>query len=292
MDYPAPAAPATDSPARRAWRQFTKHKLAVAGLITIIIIQGLILAAPWLAKHDPNRIGVAMPFSAPSADNWLGTDQLGRDVFARLLYGGRVSFTVGFVSVGIYLIIGVTLGALSGYLGGWFDMAVQRITETVMTLPTILIVVTVVSLVGPSVYNIFLAIGLLGWPGVCRIVRSEFLSLRERDFVTAAKASGASTGRIVFRHILPNALGPVIVAGTLGIAGAILLETSLSFLGLGVQPPTPSWGNMLMEASRVSVLEGMPWLWLPPGIAISLSVLSFNFVGDGLRDALSPRTMR
>lgn len=276
----------------RAWQQFRRHKLAVAAVVVLFLIILAVLFAPWIAQHDPTRVGLGRPFSPPSAKHWLGTDSLGRDSFARLLYGGRVSLSVGIVSVGIYMVIGIILGAMSGFFGGWVDNVIQRLTETVMTMPTLLIIITIVTLVGNSIYNIFLAIGLLGWTGVCRLVRSEFLSLRERDFVQAAGAIGASRMTIVFRHILPNTIAPVIVAGTLGVAGAILTETGLSFLGLGVQPPTPSWGNMLLDASRISTLETKPWLWVAPGLAISITVLCINFIGDGLRDALDPRQRR
>lgn len=273
----------------RVWLQFKKHRVAMASMLVLTLIALSCVFAPLLARHAPTKVGAGRPFAAPSATHWLGTDSLGRDIFSRLLHGGRVSLSVGLVSVGIYLVIGTALGAVSGYFGGWTDMAIQRITETVMTMPTLLIIITIVTLVGNSIYNIFLAIGLLGWTGVCRIVRSQFLSLREREFVVSARAIGVGNTMIVFRHILPNTIAPIIVSGTLGVAGAILTETGLSFLGLGVQPPTPSWGNMLLDATRISTLEGRPWLWVPPGLAISFTVLCINFIGDGLRDALDPR---
>jgi peptide/nickel transport system permease protein len=192
------------------------------------------------------------------------------------------------VAVAIYTAIGVSLGALSGFYGGWTDSIIMRLADIVLSFPALILIITVVSVLGPSIYNIMLIIGLLGWPPIARIVRGLFLSLREREFVLASRTVGVSNGRIIFRHMLPNALAPVIVAATFGMANAILLEAGLSFLGLGVQPPTPSWGNMLKDAQSLTVLESMPWLWIPPGTMIALAVLSINFIGDGLRDALDP----
>lgn len=288
-DPRAPGEPPATRPRRKTWRRFRRHTLAMIALVMFAIIAMGALFAPLLLSADPNTVNTAQTARPPGAGHLLGTDELGRDLFARLLFGGRVSLSVGVVAVSIFLVIGVVLGGISGFYGGTVDTVIQRVTEMVMTLPTLLVIITVVSLVGPSVYNIFIAIGVLGWPGVCRLVRAEFLSLREREFVQSAQAVGVPTWRIVFRHILPNAVAPVIVAGTLGVASAILLETGLSFLGLGVQPPTASWGNMLSEANRVSTLERMWWLWVPPGVAISVTVLSINFIGDALRDALDPR---
>jgi peptide/nickel transport system permease protein len=259
------------------------------GAFVIIIVALLAVIAPLIAPLGPVKQDLRRRYEPPSAEHILGTDSLGRDLWARLIYGGRVSMTVGIVAVAIYVVIGTGLGAISGYLGGWIDIVIQRVTETVMTFPTLMIILTVVSLIGPSIYNVFLAIGLLRWPAVARLVRGEVLSLRERDFALAAHSVGARHLRILSRHILPNVAAPVIVAATLGVAHAILVETSLSFLGLGVQPPTPSWGNMIAEAQTFSALESMPWIWLPPGIAISACVLGINFIGDGLRDALDPR---
>lgn len=279
----------SDRNSGRLWRRFRRHTLAMVGLFLLVVIGLAALCAPVITSSKPNDVDTQNVLKAPTRNHILGTDELGRDVFARLLYGGRVSLSVGLVAVSIFLAIGVVLGGLSGFFGGAVDTVIQRLTEMVMTLPTLLIIITVVSLVGPSIYNIFLTIGLLGWTGVCRLVRAEFLSLRERDFVTSARAVGVTTLRTVFRHILPNAMAPVIVAGTLGVANAILIETGLSFLGLGVQPPTPSWGNLLSDATRISILTRNWWLWVPPGVAISLTVLSINFIGDALRDALDPR---
>ena len=276
----------------RRWQRFRRHRLAMVGTAIIGTIVLLAVLAPIVAPIDPNRIELGRANAAPGGLNILGTDRSGRDVWARMVYAARVSVSVGIVSVGIYVTIGTILGALSGYFGGTIDLVIQRITEIVMTFPSLILIITVVSLVGPSIYNVFLVIGLLGWPPVCRLVRAEVLSLREREFTLAARCLGVPTPRLIFRHILPNVVAPVTVAATLGVAGAILTETSLSFLGLGVQPPTASWVNMLSAAASPTVLERQPWLWLPPGLAIALSVLAINFIGDGLRDALDPRASR
>jgi peptide/nickel transport system permease protein len=247
--------------------------------------------APWLTPHAPNKTNATAIRQPPSEVHVLGTDEAGRDVLSRLLYGGRVSLSVGIVAVSISIAIGVVLGALSGYYGGWLDDVLVRITEAIVCFPRLIIIITLVSVVGPSIYNVMVVIGLLGWTGTYRLVRSQFMSIRERDFVTAARVSGARQRRIIFTHCLPNALSPVIVSATLGVAGAILTEASLGFLGLGVQPPMASWGNMLNAAQGVTYLERMPWLWVPPAVMISLAVISINLIGDALRDALDPRQM-
>jgi len=283
---------APESNLRRSWRRFRRHRLAMASAVILAVIGLSVILGPMLYPHGANRINPTKVMQPPSAEHYLGTDSLGRDVFARLLVGGRVSLSVGLVSVAIFITIGTVLGAISGYFGGIVDMGIQRLTEAVMTLPTLIIIITIVAIVGPSMYNIFLAIGLLGWTGVCRIVRAEFLSIREREFVMAARATGTPAFRIAVKHILPNAMAPIIVAGTLGVAGAILTETGLSFLGLGVQPPNATWGQMLNQATNITILANRPWLWVPPGLAISITVLCINFLGDGLRDALDPRNSR
>jgi len=287
---PAPATTVAAVPSKnRAWSRFRSRKISMIGAGILLAVVLIAVFGPLFLKHDPIEINPGNRLKGPSAEHWLGTDQIGRDVASRMVHGGRISMMVGLVAVSIYVTIGTVLGAISGYFGGWIDNVIQRVAEAVMALPALIVIISVVAIVGPSLYVIFFAIGLLNWPAVCRIVRAEFLSLRERDFVMAAYAVGASQFKIVFRHILPNCMGPVIVAATLGVAMAILTESGLSFLGLGVQPPTPSWGGMLSEAGRLSTLESEPWLWIPPGLAISLCVLAINFVGDGLRDALDPR---
>jgi peptide/nickel transport system permease protein len=248
--------------------------------------------APWIATHNPNYVDLLASNQGPSREHWLGTDDIGRDVFSRVVFGARVSLSVGIVAVTIYVLIGTILGALSGYFGGIVDAVIQRLTDAVMCFPSLIIIIAAVAIVGPSIYNVMVIIGLLTWPSICRIVRGQFLSLREREFVEAARSMGAGNMRIIFRHLLPNAVAPIIVAATFGIASAILTEAGLSFLGLGVQPPTASWGNMINTAQSAAVLQRMPWLWIPAGIMIALAVLSINFIGDGLRDTLDPRSNR
>ena len=279
-------------PRRRFVRAFARHRLALAGLVVIALLAFAALFAPIVATHDPYRVDLLAASQGPSRDHWLGTDEVGRDVFSRLVYGARVSLSVGLVAVTIYTAIGVILGAISGYFGGLVDGLIQRLTDTVMCFPTLIIIIAAVSITGPSIWNVMLIIGLLTWTGTCRLVRGQFLSLREREFVEAAQAAGVGDLRLIFRHILPNALAPVIVSATFGVAAAILTEAGLSFLGLGVQPPTASWGNLINLAQSATILQRMPWLWAPPGILIAIAVLSINFVGDGLRDALDPRVAR
>lgn len=212
-------------------------------------------------------------------------------MLTRVLYAGRISLSVGLVSVSISMFIGIIIGSIAGYAGGKVDMTLMRLTDVFMTFPSLVIIITVAAAMGPSVYNAMLVIGLLTWPSIARLVRGQFLTLREQQFVRAARSIGVAKGQIVFKHIFPNTISSIAVAITIGVASAILLEASLSFLGLGVQAPTPSWGNMLRDAQSLNILEGMPWIWLPPGLMIALAVLSINFIGDGLRDALDPRSI-
>jgi peptide/nickel transport system permease protein len=274
------------------WGRFRRHKLAAVGFGILIILTIMAIAAPLLTQHGPYSVDLSAYRSPPGGDHPLGTDSAGRDVLARLMYAGRVSLSVGIVAVGIYVAIGVVLGGVAGFFGGIVDATVMRLADMVLSFPSIIVIITLVSILGPSIWNVMLVIGLLGWPPIARLVRAEFLTLRERDFVVASRSVGAGSGRIIFRHVLPNAMTPVIVNATFGMAQAILLEAGLSFLGLGVQPPTASWGNMLNEAQSITILEDMPWLWIPPGVMIAVAVLSINFVGDGLRDALDPRMRR
>ncbi len=277
---------------RRGLKAFLRHRLAVAGLIVFVLIGLAAIFAPLVATHDPNHIDLLASAQGPSRDHWLGTDDIGRDVYSRLVYGARVSLSVGLVSVAIYTAIGMALGAISGYFGGFIESLIMRLTDTVMCFPTLVIIIAAVSILGPSIFNIMALIGLLSWPGICRLVRGQVLSLREQEFVEAARACGASDARIIARHVLPNTVAPLTVAATFGVASAILTEAGLSFLGMGVQPPTPSWGNMINMAQSGTILQEMPWLWAPAGIVIAIAVLSINFIGDGLRDALDPRRTR
>ena len=280
-----------DRQQRRAIRRLLRHAPAAIGVVVLLGFLFMAVFAGTLAPN-PSHVDLAHARSGPSASHLLGTDAIGRDVLARLMYGARVSLLVGVAAVSIYVTIGAVLGALAGYYRRWVDAVIMRAADAILSFPATLIILALVAILGPSLGNIILVLGVLGWPQVARIVRAAFLSLRERDYVQAATALGAGDNRIVFRHILPAVSGPLLVAATFGMAQAILMEAGLSFLGVGVQPPTPSWGNMLAEAQSLTILESMPWLWLAPGLAITLVVLSINFVGDGLRDALAPDSGR
>jgi peptide/nickel transport system permease protein len=279
-----------ESPGAKAFRRFLRHKMAVTSSIFMILVTLVIFPlAPIVAPIPLERIDLRAVRQPPSAEHWLGTDLIGRDVLSRLVYGGRVSLAVGLIAVAIFMTIGTTLGGLAGYYGGRVDTIIMRATDTVMAFPVLIILISIVAIIGPGLQNVMLAIGLIAWTGVARLVRSQVLSLRTRDFVLAAKASGVPEGRVLTHHIFPSVVGPITVAGSFGIANAILSEASLSFLGIGVQIPTPSWGNMLNEAQSIQIIETALWLWIPPGLMISLCVLAINFIGDGLRDALDPR---
>jgi len=273
--------------ARLLARRLRANKLAMAGLVLVAGLAAAALAAPWVAPHDPTAIDARLILSGPSARHLLGTDDLGRDVFSRMVYGARISLAVGFVSVGIAVLIGTALGACAGFFGGFVDSLVMRFVDIMLCFPSTFLILAVIAFIGPSIWNVMFVIGITGWMGVCRLVRAEFLSLRERDFVVAARALGAGNARLIFRHILPNAMAPVLVAAVLGVAGAILTESGLSFLGLGVQPPTPSWGNILTAGK--DNIDVAWWLSFYPGIAITLTMLGYNMLGEGLRDALDPR---
>jgi peptide/nickel transport system permease protein len=272
------------------WHYFRKNRLAVGGAVIVAAIFAVALLASALAPYDPAAIEVSAKLLAPQAGHLLGTDQLGRDVFSRMLLGSRISLTVGFIAVAISLIIGIFVGALAGFYGGVVDGVLMRFVDIMMCFPTFFLILTIVALLGPKIYNVMIVIGVTSWMGTARFVRAEFLSLRGRDFVTAATALGAGDSRIIFRHMLPNALAPVFVSATLDVATAILVEAGLSFLGFGVQPPAPSWGNILTEG-RLYIFDAW-WLTVFPGAAILLTVLAFNLFGEGLRDALDPRLRR
>ncbi|MFN2200653.1 MAG: oligopeptide ABC transporter permease [Caldilineaceae bacterium] len=271
------------------WRQFLRHRLAVYSSIVLGVVVLSAVFAPLVAPHDPSYIDPLAFDQPPSPQHPLGTDRVGRDVLSRLIYGGRISLSVGVVAVSIYMIIGMILGSLAGFYGGWVDGVISRLIDIVLSFPYLMLILVLVSLLGPGLGNIMLALGLLGWPQVARILRGEFLRLRSNDFVLAARTVGVPNRRIIVSHIIPNAMGPLLVAATFGVATAILAESALSFLGLGVQPPASSWGQMLNDAQSLTILESKPWIWVPPGIMILISVLSINFIGDGLRDALDPQ---
>ena len=274
---------------RRAVRRFMRHRMAMAGLIVLLLLCLMAIFAPLIAGADPNQGSLHLVRKAPQAGHWLGTDGAGRDVWARLVYASRVSLSVGIVAVAISTVIGVLLGSLAGFYGGKVDSLIMRFTDIILCFPTLLVILSVVTVVGPSIFNVMAVIGGFSWPSMCRLVRAQFLSLREQDYVLAARAIGAPSRAIVARHLLPNVVAPISVAVTLALAGAILTEAGLSFLGLSVQVPTPTWGNMLFGATSISIIENNWWLWLPPGLMIACAVLAINFVGDGLRDALDPR---
>jgi peptide/nickel transport system permease protein len=269
------------------WRHFKKNRLGVGGLVIIVIVFFIAIFAPFLSLYDPGKTDVSLKLKSPSFQHYLGTDQLGRDVFSRMLYGSQISLSVGFVAVGISILIGILVGAMAGYKGGWVDSLLMRFVDIMLSFPSFFLILTVVAILRPNIYNVMIVIGITSWEGTARFVRAEFLSLRERDYVQAARALGVKDRRIIFRHILPNALAPVFVTASLGVASAILIEAGLSFLGFGVQPPAPSWGNILTEG-RTYIFDAW-WLTVFPGLAILITVLSFNLFGEGLRDALDPR---
>lgn len=284
----AGSAPAT-RPGSRALRAFARRHMAVVSAAALLTLVLMAVFAPYVTPYDPNYIDLMLRNQPPSAEHWFGTDRTGRDMFTRTVYAARVSLTVGVAAVGIALLIGTTLGALAGFFGGMTDNVIMRFTDVMMTFPVIIILLTAAAIVGPGLVNTILIIGLLTWTVPCRLVRSKFLELREEEFVQASQAMGARPRRTIVRHVLPNSLDVIVVYGTLGVANAILLEAGLSFLGLGIQPPTSSWGNMLNLARNLTVLELSPWQWIPPGAAILITVLAINFLGDTLRDVLDPR---
>jgi peptide/nickel transport system permease protein len=272
---------------RAFWKALAKNRLALAGGAVVLILVALAVLAPVIAAWDPHRPDIRMILAPPSAAHPLGTDQLGRDVLARMLYGARVSLAVGFVSVGIAGIIGVLLGAAAGWHGGAVDSAIMRLVDLMLVFPRFFLLLAVLAFLRPSIWTIMAVIGLTGWMGVTRLVRAEFLTLKEREFVICSQSVGASALRVIARHILPNAMAPVLVAMTLGIPAAILTESGLSFLGLGVQPPFATWGNILNDGK--DAIEIAWWLSFYPGLAILVTVLSYNLLGEGIRDALDPR---
>lgn len=295
----APARAAAPEPRSRSlWHRLQQHRLAVAGLGFIVLLVIMALLAPALAPADPTAQDLfakmakpGTPFALPGEGTyWLGADQLGRDVLSRMLYGARISLLVGIVAQGIIMVIGVTLGALAGYYGGWIDRLIMRTADILFAFPDLLFAIAIMFALGRGLLNLFIALSFVGWAGMSRLVRSQVLALREREFVEGARAAGARDGWVIMKHILPNALSPIIVAVTLGIPRAIMSEASLSYLGLGVQPPTATWGSMIYEGK--TYLKYAPWISLAPGAMIMLTVLAFNLLGDGLRDALDPRSVK
>lgn len=269
------------------FERIKRNKLALTGLGMILILAALALAAPRIAPVSPLEQNLLQRLQPPSAKHWLGTDDLGRDLFSRMIYGTRISLSVGLIAVLITTLIGTLIGLSAGYFGKWVDTLLMRTVDILLCFPTFFLILMVIAFLEPSVYNIMLVIGITSWTGLARLVRGETLSLREREFVLAAKALGCSTLRILLVHLLPNVVAPILVSATLGVGNFILAESALSFLGLGVQPPTPSWGNILTTGK--DYIHFAWWLSLFPGLAILVTVLAFNLLGEGLRDALDPR---
>ncbi len=269
------------------WERLRHNRLAMAGGIVVLFLFFIAVSAPVLSPYDPDKIDRHDILSPPDPEHLLGTDDLGRDVLSRMLFGARVSLAVGFVAVGIATLIGIIIGSLSGYYGGILDKILMRFVDIMLSIPTFFLILTVIAFLDSSIWNIMAVIGLTSWMGVARLVRAQFLSLKNSEFVLAARSLGSSDLRLISRHMLPNSLAPVIVSAVLGVAGAVLVESSLSFLGIGVQPPTPSWGNILTIGK--DNIEIAWWLSVFPGLSILITVLGYNLLGEGLRDALDPR---
>ncbi|WP_326831016.1 oligopeptide ABC transporter permease [Anaerosalibacter bizertensis] len=284
------------SPWKMFVRKFKKNKIAVAGLIIFIIMILSALLAPILTPYNPYEMDYSKINQPPSSEHLLGTDEVGRDYLTRILYGGRVSMKVGLFAVIIEIIIGALVGGLAGYYGGWVDNLLMRLVEIFMSFPFLPLAITISAVIGTKVepqqrmYIVMMIIGLLSWPGLARMIRGQILSLREQEFIQAARALGIRDSKIIWRHLIPNTVGYIIVSATLGMAGAIMSESGLSFLGLGVTPPTPTWGNLIQNAREAYILRNRVWLWLPPGVCIFLAVMSINLFGDGLRDAIDPKS--
>lgn len=273
------------------WTRLRRDTRARIGLIVIAMLLLVAILAPLLARHDPIRVDLLRQLQPPSGEHWMGTDVQGRDVWARLVYGARISLAVGLISQSIALAIGLTLGLIAGYYGRWIDDLVMRLADVTLAFPTLLLLIAMVAALQPSLLVVFVTVGIVGWAGMARLVRGQVLVVRQLEYVHAARALGTSDRRIIARHVLPNVIAPVVIATTLGMAGAIMAEAALSFLGLGVQPPTPSWGAMIADGRDLSQLRSSPWTSLFPGLAIGVTVLGFNLLGDALRDALDPRTV-
>ena len=270
------------------FKKALSNPLALVGFIIIVSVFILAMLAPVISPFDPNDIDVKAILLAPSWQHWMGTDGLGRDVLARMLHGGRISLLVGLVAVGIATAIGIVLGAIAGYYRGWVDTFIMRLVDVMLSIPSFFLILAVIAFLTPSIWNIMIVIGLTSWMGVTRLVRAEFLSLTSREFVLASRTLGAKDARLIFTHLLPNSLTPIIVSAVLGVAGAVLMESGLSFLGLGVQAPQASWGNILTDGKEY--IQFAWWLSLFPGLAILITVLGYNLLGEGLRDALDPRS--
>lgn len=288
-----------ESMSRLVVRRFMRHHLAVAGLVVLVLLALSALFAPIIAPYDPNTLSTSERLQGPSASHWLGTDDVGRDILSRVLYGGRISLLIGLGATGVALLIGTIIGALAGYFGGLTDNLLMRAVDVFLSFPSLFILIVLATVIrtnahlreySGSIWPIAIVIGALSWMALARIVRATFLSLREKEFVESARAAGAGNFRIMFRHILPNTLGPIIVQGTLLIAATIITESGLSYLGFGVQPPTATWGTLLDDAQ--GKMRQLPMFAIAPGMMIFLTVMSINYVGDGLRDAFDPHSRR
>jgi peptide/nickel transport system permease protein len=281
------------TPFQIALRRFMKNKLAVSGVVILALVVLMVIFAPLFTDHSPTKSNLMLVEHPPSAENPFGTDSSGRDVLSRFLYGGRISLIVGFSAMVFTLLIGVTLGSIAGYYGGKIDNIIMRATDMMLVLPFLVIILTVVAILDKVTIGIFVAIiALTSWPNLTRIIRGTYLSLREQEFIQGAKAIGASDLRIIFKHFIPNAIGPIVVNASLMMATYIIVESALSFIGFGIPQPTPTWGNMISEAQSLRILRNSPAAWIPPGLAILTTVLCINFIGDGLRDAFDPKSNR
>jgi peptide/nickel transport system permease protein len=275
------------SPRRRTLRRFVRHKGALIGLGIVVMIVVMALMAQWIAPYDPNKTNLRLRGASPTLAHPFGNDDIGRDILSRIMYGARIALLVGITSTTIAVSIGVVVGSTAGYFGGWVDFVLSRLIDTLMAFPILALLLTLSALLGPSLRNVIIIVGVTFWASYARVIRAEVLSLRERDYVLAARASGASDGRVIMRHIVPNAIGPVIILASLAVGGVIIFESALSFLGMGISRPTPSWGTMLSDGREH--IRNYPHIAIAPGMAIALTVLAFNLIGDGLRDALDPR---
>lgn len=275
--------------AAMAWNRFKKNKVAIVSLVLIVLFSVISILAPFISPYDRDEIDLFNIEGEPNEDHILGTDELGRDVLTRLLWGGRVSLSVGVLATVMQLVIGVLLGAVAGYYGGWIDTLIMRLVDIIMCFPYFVIAIAMAAILGPSLINLIIIIGILNWTKIARIVRAEILTLKEREFIEAAKALGLNSVEIITKHLLPNILAPITVYATLAVAQGILMEAALSFLGMGVKQPQPSWGNILASAQSLRILSYEWWMWVPAGLLVFLTVISINFLGDGLRDALDPK---
>lgn len=268
-------------------KELLRNRMALAGGVVILIMLCLAIFAPLISPYDPTHTNLKIALMAPSRAHLFGTDSLGRDVFSRIVYGTRISILIGFIAVGLACIIGILLGSIAGYYGGWIDTIIMRFIDIMLCFPTFFLILAIIAILEPSIFNIMVVIGITSWMGIARLIRAEILTLKERDFVQASRVLGAGDAWIIIKHLIPNAIGPVLVSATLGVGAAILTESALSFLGIGVQPPTPSWGNILTEGK--ATLGVAWWLTLIHGFFILMTVLSYNLLGEGLRDILEPR---